>query len=491
MIGVVRSSDWSPLAALTAEALPARLLARGVDASKAPLFATAARRLLAAGLPPSSAALALWVPGRVEILGKHTDYAAGRSVLAAATRGFAAVVVARDDARCRVLASFALAQRREAAEFSLAPDASDTPPADWAVYPLVAARRLARNFGLERGVELAFECDLPEASGMSSSSAVVCLTFLALAGANALADRAAFQRLLPTDEARCHYLGCLENGTDFGAELPGDAGVGTFGGSEDHTAIMSCEPHQLRVYSFCPTKLEAAPRFPAALRLVIAVSGATAHKGTERLHDYNHAALLALWAADAAMARAETAEPSPPRLAGVVRAFAARLGVEPADEAVRAAVLAAIAPLDDGSYCPSGRAAGGGRGFAAGALAARFSQFFEESERIIPAFVAALGRDDRAAMRALVRRSQELTVSHLKNTIEETEWLPAAAERLGAIAASAFGAGFGGSCWAMVETEQADALCDSWRAAYVEAFPKHESTSSFFVMSPGPGACCI
>ena len=35
-----------------------------------------------------------WVPGRVEVAGKHTDYAGGRSLLAAATKGFC-VVVAR------------------------------------------------------------------------------------------------------------------------------------------------------------------------------------------------------------------------------------------------------------------------------------------------------------------------------------------------------------------------------------------------------------
>ncbi|HEX6943313.1 MAG TPA: galactokinase family protein, partial [Gemmatimonadaceae bacterium] len=31
---------------------------------------------------------ALWVPGRIEILGKHTDYAGGRSLVCALERGF-------------------------------------------------------------------------------------------------------------------------------------------------------------------------------------------------------------------------------------------------------------------------------------------------------------------------------------------------------------------------------------------------------------------
>src|SRR5688572_12232556 len=44
---------------------------------------------LSASPPPH----ALWVPGRIEIFGRHTDYAGGRSLVGAVPRGF--VVVAR------------------------------------------------------------------------------------------------------------------------------------------------------------------------------------------------------------------------------------------------------------------------------------------------------------------------------------------------------------------------------------------------------------
>src|SRR5262245_16579915 len=40
---------------------------------------------------------AWFVPGRIEIFGKHTDYAGGRSLLAAVPRGFAVVAGPRDD----------------------------------------------------------------------------------------------------------------------------------------------------------------------------------------------------------------------------------------------------------------------------------------------------------------------------------------------------------------------------------------------------------
>lgn len=293
---------------------------------------------------------------------------------------------------------------------------------------------------------------------------MICLTYLALAARNNLASHPDFMRLLQTEEARYNYLGCIENGQDYGPELPGDAGVGTFGGSEDHTAIMGCTIGNLSLYSFCPTQLEATIPFPPSLRFVIAVSGATARKGAERLADYNNAALLAKWAAHAAMAagsksgeRCEgTVGGEPHRFAHVIRSFAAQMGVGSSDDVVRERLLAEIEKLDDGSsYGPAGPQPPSGEGFGPGALSKRFVQFFEESQKIIPAFAAALSAGDEEALGSLAARSHALTVSHLKNTIDETEWLPEAACKLGAIGASAFGAGFGGSCWALSRAEQA------------------------------------
>lgn len=46
------------------------------------LFATAATLLIENGVSPFAPASALWVPGRIEVVGKHTDYAGGRYVAA-------------------------------------------------------------------------------------------------------------------------------------------------------------------------------------------------------------------------------------------------------------------------------------------------------------------------------------------------------------------------------------------------------------------------
>lgn len=53
----------------------------------------------------------------------------------------------------------------------------------------------------------------------------------------------------------------------------------------------------------------------------------------------------------------------------------------------------------------------------------------------------------------------------LQNLVPETRWLPSAAERLGALGASAFGAGFGGSCYAVVRKTEAEGFKEAWRQA--------------------------
>ena len=58
-----------------------------------------------------------------------------------------------------------------------------------------------------------------------------------------------------------------------------------------------------------------------------------------------------------------------------VQDVASSLGVSPSDPRVRDALRARVAAADDGSrYGPAGAEPPGGKGFAAGALAARFDQ---------------------------------------------------------------------------------------------------------------------
>src|SRR5690348_4087089 len=192
-----------------------------------------------------------FIPGRIEVLGKHTDYAGGRSLLCTVEHGFCVVALPRSDSLVRIVD----VAREQESQFPLSGDL-DVITNDWSLYPKTVARRIARNFpGRMRGVDIAFASDLPSAAGLSSSSALVVASFLAISKHNDLEEHPAYRTNIKSREHLATYLGCVENGQTFGT-LAGDAGVGTFGGSEDHTAILCCRAGQLSQFRFAPVSLE-------------------------------------------------------------------------------------------------------------------------------------------------------------------------------------------------------------------------------------------
>jgi galactokinase len=58
----------------------------------------------------------------------------------------------------------------------------------------------------------------------------------------------------------------------------------------------------------------------------------------------------------------------------------------------------------------------------------------------------------------------------------------------GAVAASAFGAGFGGAVWAMVKGHDAGRFVEAWRAAYAEAFAARSARARWIVTAPAAAA---
>jgi galactokinase len=253
--------------------LAAAGMTRAACEAKARLFESASHALALPGGQTGPPALALFVPGRIEVLGKHTDYAGGRSLLCAVERGFCLVACPRADRRVRI----ADAATGEDASFDLNPDLAVN-EGHWAAYPMTVARRVARNFpGARAGADISFISDLPPASGMSSSSALLTAVFLALSALNGLESDGGFRRDVRSPEDLAGYLGTVENGQSFGS-LEGDRGVGTFGGSEDHTAMLCCRAGRLSQYSFCPVRHEREIPLPDDLTFVVGVSGVVAEK---------------------------------------------------------------------------------------------------------------------------------------------------------------------------------------------------------------------
>jgi len=291
---------------------------------------------------------------------------------------------------------------------------------------MTVARRVAANFGPALiGCDITFISDLPQAAGLSSSSAFIIGVFLALAAVNRLDQTPAYRDNIHTVEDLANYLGCCENGSTFGT-LAGIAGVGTFGGSQDHTAILCCRPDQLSVFSFCPVRREADIPLPADVVLKVFPSGVIAEKTGSAMAKYNAVSLRArklveLW--NDASGQDQTC------LNGVVTSS------PDAVQRLRQLLHAQPAVSDEL------------------ALEARLDQFIAESNRLIPKIVESIEARRWNEIGPLVDESQRLAETHLLNQVPQTIELQRSARHDGAIAASAFGAGFGGSVWTMYAAE--------------------------------------
>jgi galactokinase len=391
---------------------------------------------------------AWYVPGRIEVLGKHTDYAGGRSLLAAVERGICCIGAPRTDGRLSIL------DATRHSSVLLEPERID-PPINWATYPLTVLRRVNGNFpGAVRGADLVFDSDLPSASGLSSSSALMIAVLLTLRDVNQLDATAAWSESITTDEDLAAYAATIENGSGFRA-LSGERGVGTLGGSEDHTAILCSTADRIAQYSFRPTRRERTIPFPADWTLAIGVSGVRAQKTGNAREAYNRAsagvaAILSRWR-DATGRMDETLAAAVDSLADAGDRIRRLLRDEPA-------------------------------------LLMRFDQFLEESITLVPEGGDQLARGDLDAFGATVARSQDLAERLLGNQVAETIALVRLARKSGAAAASAFGAGFGGSVWALVERRTAHDFLKRWQNAYHQRHADAAVRATFFLSAPGPAA---
>jgi len=401
----------------------------------------------------------LFVPGRIEVLGKHTDYAGGATLTCAVERGLSIVYSPRRDGIVRLVD----VKMRHPAEFRVDP-AMTLPSGRWSTYPMTAARRLARNFGEPfPGADIAFASTLPRAAGLSSSSALVTAMVLVLTDTGRLNSRPAFTSALTDPMAFATYLGCVENGQAYGA-LVGDRGVGTFGGSEDHAAITCSAAGHVGHFEFCPVRRLASLPVPAGYVFVIGASGVVAVKTGNARDRYNRASalvtmLLERWREETGRADATLAE-------------AVHSGPDAAER------LAALA-----------RRPARGAAADAQALGRRLAHFLLENETLVPAAARALAAGDLAAFGTVADDSQRASDELLGNQVPETIALARTAREQGAAAASAFGAGFGGAVWALVHEEEAARFTTLWRSEYRRMVPPSTRTRSTFFPTPaGPAA---
>ncbi len=394
-------------------------------------------------------------PGRINLIGEHTDYNGLPVFPFAIHRDLAAAFGPRQDGR---VVAHNLDPAYPLREFRLEAPIPPYATGDWGNYLKAAAQGLLERFRADGalkagGLNAVIHGDIPPAAGLSSSSALVVL--------GALMMLAADGRSLPGPELATllaqaeHYVGTQGGGMDQAASLLSRAG----------TALK---------IDFFPLRVVAAP-LPQGAAFVVADSLVKAAKTVEALDKYNRRPIECRLAV-AVLRR---------RLAGPLRGRPfERLGDLPADlgpEAQRAlhpapySLQEIAGTLDcspdeaarsyclrrDGSVFPEPP-----DGFK---LHPRCRHVLEEGARVEKA-LAALRAGNTAALGRLMDQSHESCRELYEISCPELDELTRIARRAGAEGSRLTGAGFGGCTISLVREERLPAFLSEVTRAYYREY---------------------
>jgi len=216
-------------------------------------YGAAMRKRLIEALP--DATVLARAPGRVNLIGEHTDYNGFPVLPMAIDRGIWIATAPRGDSAL-VVRSIEPAEY-PAETIPLTRLASRPPAGTWVDYVVAAARRRPP----EAGLDLVVAGDIPAEAGLSSSSALVVAAFLAM---GEIGDRAAL-----AEEARLaeRYVGTLS------------------GGMDQAIALLGMPGRALRI-DFRPVRTTAV-EMPREIAVVVAHSGVRAAKSGAAREAYN------------------------------------------------------------------------------------------------------------------------------------------------------------------------------------------------------------
>ncbi len=400
---------------------------------------------LSSFVDPEANVHAFFVPGRIELLGKHTDYLGGESIVCACSRGIAAISLANESGE---LALYDLSAGQES-HTDLVSGQTDTNR--WSLYPQTVTKRLVSDFGQSlSGQTIYFTNSVARSSGLSSSSALVTMIALALIERNGLAGRVF--NLVENKRGFAEYLGAVENGRPFrtAQELEG---VGTKGGCQDHAAIILGREKTFTRISYNPLGKIGELQLPTGWGIAVGVSGVHARKTGEQKGDYNSLSELSELAWQVVRQKYDSAANS---LGEFIR------NVEEPPPAAK------IFSDEQSVY------------------ARRYTHAVGEIRTHIPKAWSGLANGDEKIFSEAAFHSHAAAAELLANQIQETNRLVDIARKLGSMGASAFGAGFGGAVWAIFPEDVVDEKIPAWESEYRSEFPHHNST--FFREVPSSGA---
>ena len=149
--------------------------------------------------------LVSFAPGRVNLIGEHTDYNNGFVLPCAIPFGTALALGHRDDGAVRATA---LDFQDAVAQFDLTPDVSPAPVGDWANHVRGVAAGLLTSGMHCSGADVAIAGNVPQGAGLSSSASLAVSLGLGLSrlGGVAAPDLTELARIAQWSEH--HYVGC-------------------------------------------------------------------------------------------------------------------------------------------------------------------------------------------------------------------------------------------------------------------------------------------
>jgi N-acetylgalactosamine kinase len=336
------------------------------------------------------------------------------------------------------------------------------------------------------GLQLLVDGRVPTGSGLSSSSALVCASALAVSAAAGVSfDRAALAELACTCE---RYCGTQSGGMDQAISVMGARGLA-------------------KVVHFNPVRTEDV-RLPPRAAFVIANSLAVSNKAETAHTRYNlrvvecRLAAMALGVLAAKLGTQEAAalrtlRELEPHLGGLAGCLAAAEGDALKAAPYTAAELSELlgAPLEAlfADSPPSLAVLGQAKGFK---LRDRSRHVFAEASRVaaFAQLCAQPGEVSLGALGALMGESHASCRDLYECSCDELERLVALATAAGARGARLTGAGWGGCCVALVDAGEVDAFIAALRAGYFQErvlrgeLSEEELGLALFATAPGAGA---
>ncbi len=180
--------------------------------------------------PPSQVVLA---PGRVNLIGEHTDYNDGFVLPCAIDFGTYVAAGERDDDMIHVLA---LDYEGQESSFSVSTPIPRDPEAPWADYVRGVVEALTKRGHAPKGANLVISGNVPQGAGLSSSASLevaVALTLSELFGF----DLSAAELAHVGQDAENHYVGCQCGIMD---QLASAAGL------KDHATLIDCRSLEVK-----------------------------------------------------------------------------------------------------------------------------------------------------------------------------------------------------------------------------------------------------